>query len=102
MDTTETKPAEAPVSVTLIPAQARNYQIAKELAQAALGMADHGDEAVAWRHHALALVALAERALLRRMKADKTPEGVARTREALTKAMERRQAAKASGEAKAA
>lgn len=88
----------APVSVTVIPAQVRTFALAKELAQLALNMEGHGDEAVAWRHHSMALLGLAERALLRRLKADRTPEGQARQREALAKVMERRAAAKASGQ----
>ena len=97
--TAEVAPAAAaPVTVTVIPGQARTYALAKELAQLALAMDDHGDEAVAWRHHAFALAGLAERALLRRIKADRTPEGRERMREAATKAWERRQAAKAPGQ----
>ncbi len=88
----------APVTVTVIPAQVRTYAIAKELAQTALAMEGHSDEAVAWRHHALALAGLAERALIRRMRADRTPEGRQRMREAAAKVMERRAAAKASGQ----
>lgn len=96
--TEESKPADAPVSVTVIPAQVRTYALAKELAQISLAIDGHDDEAVAWRRHALALAGLAERSLLRRVAADRTPEGQARMRDAAAKAMERRKAAKASGE----